>query len=251
MNEAVGIYSKAFNLTTMAAIVDEQIRLAEAEQWSYAQFLAQLCEAEFEARRQRRIARLLKASGLPPTQTLDGADPTLWAASVRRILPSLLEGSFVENREHVLAFGLPGRGKTRFLQALCRELVLRYQYKVLSVRALELVERLLVAKGQLRLEKELQRLSRYDVVYIDELGYVEHRREEMEVFFQFVSARCEQGSIMLSSNQVFSEWGRIFKDEMMTMAAVERLTRLGIVLSFTNRSINEQMSERRKKAGIE
>lgn len=251
MNDTAAIYLKGFRLPTMAAQVAQYIRQAEEEQWGYGQFLTQLCEAEFEDRKQRRIARLLKASKLPETQTLDGVDPKLWAPSVQRMLPGLLEGTFVERRENVLAFGLPGRGKTRYTQALGRELILRYQYKVLSVRTAAFVEQLLVAKNELRLERMFKRLSAFELIIVDELGYVEHRREEMEVFFQFLAARYEQGSVMISSNQVFTEWGRIFKDEMMTAAAVDRLIHYGIVLSFTNRSIREQMAEERKRAGIE
>ena len=246
MHEGLPMYLKSFRLPTMAAIVDEQIKQAEAEDWGYARFLTQLCEAEFQDRRQRRIARLLKASNLPATQTLDSVDLKLWPAVVRRMLPGLLDGGFVERRENVLAFGLPGRGKTRFLEGLGLELVLRHQYRVLSVRTTVLVERLLVARKELRLEKEFKRLSRYDVVLCDELGYVDHPREEMEVFFQFLAARYEQGSVMISSNQVFSEWGRIFKDEMMTMAAVDRLVHHGIILSFTNKSIRDLMAKKRE-----
>ena len=248
MNDGVALYLKSFRLPTMAGLLDEAVRCAEAEQWGYGQFLGYLCESEYQDRQQRRIQRLLKASELPDDHTLDRAELELWPVAVRRMLPTLVDGQFVRRCENVVGFGLPGRGKTFFLDALGREMVLRHQYRVLRVRAVQLVERLLRAKNDLRLEQELRRLDRFDVVIIDELGYTEHRRDEMEVFFLFLSERYERRSVMISSNLVFSEWGRIFKDVMLGQAAVDRLVQHSIVLRFNNKSIRQQMAERRRAA---
>ena len=237
------MYLKSFRLPTMAAMVDEAVRQAEAEDWGYERLLRYLCESEYQDRQQRRIRRLLKQSQLPEDKTLENANPKLWSANVRRLLPTLVEGDFVRRAENVLCFGLPGRGKTHVLQAVGRELILRHQYSVLFVRAATLIERLLNAKNELRLEKELKRLQRFDAMIIDELGYTEHRREEMEVFFLLLSARYEQGTVMISSNLVFDEWDRIFKDPMTGMAAVDRLIHHGIVLAFTNESIRVQLAK--------
>jgi len=237
------MYLKNFRLPTMAAMVDEAIRQAEAEHWGYARLLSYLCESEYQDRQQRRIQRLLKQSHLPEGKTLESANEKLWPANVRRLLPTLMEGDFVRRAENVLCFGLPGRGKTHLLQAVGRELILRHQYRVLFVRAATLIERLLNAKNELRLEKELKRLERFEAIIIDELGYTEHRREEMEVFFLLLSARYERGTVMISSNLVFDEWDRIFKDAMTGMAAVDRLVHHSIVLGFTNESIRVQLAK--------
>jgi len=231
----------------MARILKDTVKTAEAEDWGYGRLLTYLCECECQDRQQRKTARLLKASGLSEVKTLEAANPKLWPGKVRRMLPSLLEGHFVPRAENVLCVGLPGRGKTHFLQALGRELILRHQYSVLFVGAGALVERLLNAKNELRLEKELKRLARYQVVIVDELGYTEHRREEMEVFFMFLGQRYEHGSVMVSSNLVFDEWDRIFKDAMLTMAAVDRLLHHSIVLPFDNAGIRNPFPERRQE----
>ena len=240
------MYLKSFRLPTMATMVEEAVKTAEAEDWGYARLLTYLCECEHQDRQQRRIARLLKQSCLAEDKTLDNADLKLWPVPIRRMLPSLVDGHFVPRAENVLCFGLPGRGKTHFLQALGRELVLRHQYRVLFVRAGVLIERLLNAKNELRLEKELKRLGRYDVVAIDELGYTEHRRDEMEVFFMFLAERYEHRSVMISSNLVFDQWDRIFKDTMLAMAAADRMVHHSMILKFDGESIREQKAKWRE-----
>jgi len=241
------MYLKSFRLPTMAAMVDEAVRTAEAEDWGYQRLLSYLCECEHQDRHQRRVARLLKQSGVSEAATFDGANLGFWPPEIRRRLDSLLDGSFVPRTENVLCFGLPGRGKTFFLEALGRELIVRHQYRVLSVRAATLVERLVNAKNELRLERELKRLDRYDVVIVDELGYCEHRRDEMEVFFMFLGARYQHRSVMISSNLVCREWDRIFKDPMLSMAAADRVLHHGIVLQFTNPSIRDQLAKWRRE----
>jgi DNA replication protein DnaC len=228
------MYLRGFRLPTMAQLADEAIAKAEAEDWGYRRFLTFLCECEYQERQRRRLERLLAESNLPPDKTLANLDQKRFPVAIRRLLPSLLDGDFVERAENILAFGLPGRGKTHFLAALGRELVTRHQRRVLFVRTDLLVERLLRARTELRLEEELHRLDRYAAIIVDELGYVEHRREQMEVFFQFVSDCYERRSLLISSNLVFSEWDRIFKDTMTSMATIERLTHRSHLLRFTN-----------------
>jgi DNA replication protein DnaC len=228
------MYLREFRLPTMAQLAEEAIAKAEAEDWGYRRLLAFLCESEHQERQRRRIRRFLAESNLPPDKTLANLDEKRFPVAVRRELASLLEGTFVERAENVLAFGLPGRGKTHFLAAVGRELVTRYQHRVLFVRTDLLLERLLRARTELKLEEELRRLERYAAIIVDELGYVEQRREQMEVFFQFVSACHERRSLLVSSNLVFSEWDRIFKDPMTSMATIERLTQRSHLLRFTN-----------------
>lgn len=241
------MYLKSFRLPTMAAMVEDTVRTAETEDWGYERLLNYLCECEYQDRQQRRVARLLKQSGLSEAARFESADLKLWPVEIRRQQPSLLDGGFVPRAENVLCFGLPGRGKTFFLEALGRELILRHQYRVLCVRAATLVERLLNAKKDLRLEKQLKRLDRYDVIIVDELGYTEHRRDEMEVFFMFLATRYEHRSVMISSNLVCEEWDRIFKDPMLGMAAADRLLHHGIVLRFTNESIRDLLAKWRQE----
>ena len=223
---------REFCLPTMAAHFAEMMASAEAQNWGYRKLLVQLCEAEAADRRERKRERLLKESGLPAGKTLGNLEEGQLPAKVRRQLPTLLEGGFIERAENVLVFGLPGRGKTHFLCALGRELVLRHACTVCFTPTFKLVQQLLTAKRELRLDKLLKKLDRYDAVILDDLGYVQQSREEMEVLFTFLAERYERRSVLLSSNLVFSKWDQIFKDPMTTMAAVDRLVHHSIILEF-------------------
>jgi len=158
-------------------------------------------------------------------------------------LPALLDGSFVNRGENVLTFGLPGRGKSHFVGAIGRELILRHNKSVLFIPTFKLVEKLLNAKKELNLENALKRLDRFDVVILDDIGYVQQSREEMEVLFTFLAERYERKSLMITSNLVFSQWDKIFKDPMTTMAAVDRLIHHSIILDFTGPSIRKNLKQ--------
>ena len=163
------------------------------------------------------------------------------------MLPSLLDGTFVMRADNILAFGLPGGGKTHFLAALGYELILRHQYNVLFIPTFKLVQELLVAKQNLNLTEQLRKYNAYDVIIIDDIGYVQHSRDEMEVLFTFLAERYERKSLMISSNLVFSEWDKIFKDPMTTMAAIDRLVHHSVILEFNEGSIREMQAKKKKK----
>ena len=137
---------RSFRVPTMAAIWEESASPGGRGDWGYRRFLQHLCESEAEDRRQRRIARLLKQSGLPDGKNLGNLDETLLPEKIRRQLPTLLEGDFVERGENLLAFGLPGRGKSHFVAALSRELILSHGHTVLFIPTFKLVQQLLTAK---------------------------------------------------------------------------------------------------------
>ena len=228
---------RSFKLPTMAARYAETLASAEEQNWGYRRFLQQLCEAEAADRQERKRERLLKQSGLPAGKTFGTLDESKLPVKIRRQLPTLLDGGFIERAENLIAIGLPGRGKTHCLAALGRELILRHGYAVLFIPTYKLVQQLLAAKAALRLEALLKKLDHYAVVALDDLGYVQQRREEMEVLFTFLAARYERRSVMISSNLVFSNWDQIFKDPMTTMAAVDRLVHHAVILEFDNESV--------------
>jgi DNA replication protein DnaC len=147
-------------------------------------------------------------------------------------LNALLEGSFVERSENVLAFGNPGSGKTHLLCAIAQELIHRQGRRLLFSPCSLLVQQLLVAKRELKLPRVLRSLSKYEVILIDDIGYVEQNREEMEVLFILLAERYERGSVMITSNLPFSKWERIFKDPMTTAAAIDRLVHHSIILEL-------------------
>jgi len=238
---------RSFRVPTMAALWEESAGRAERENWGYRRFLQQLCESEAQDRRERKMQRLLKESGLPSGKTLGNLDENLLPAKIRRLLPTLLEGHFVPRAENVLAFGLPGRGKSHCMAAVARELILRHSYPVLFTPTFKLVQQLLAAKQALKLEALLKKLDRYAVVVLDDIGYVQQNREEMEVLFTFLAERYERRSVMITSNLVFSKWDQIFKDPMTTMAAIDRLVHHAQILEFTGESVRAQKAQERER----
>jgi len=238
---------RSFRVPTMAALWEESAGRAERENWGYRRFLQHLCESEAQDRRERKMQRLLKESGLPNGKTLGNLDENLLPAKIRRLLPTLLEGHFVTRAENVLAFGLPGRGKSHCMAAVARELILRHSYPVLFTPTFKLVQQLLAAKQALKLEALLKKLDRYAVVVLDDLGYVQQNREEMEVLFTFLAERYERRSVMITSNLVFSKWDQIFKDPMTTMAAIDRLVHHAQILEFTGESVRAQKAQERER----
>jgi DNA replication protein DnaC len=228
---------REFRLPTMAARCAEMLQSAEMQNWGYRKLLQQLCEAEAADRRERKRERLLRESGLPSGKTLGNLHENQLPAKVRRQLPTLLEGGFLDRAENLLVFGLPGRGKTHFLCALGRELILRHARAIYFTPTFKLVQQLLAAKKDLRLDALLKKLDRFDGIILDDLGYVQQAREEMEVLFTFLAERYERRSVLVSSNLVFSKWDQIFKDPMTTMAAVDRLVHHAIILEFDGESM--------------
>lgn len=217
---------------------------AEREGWDFETYLRQLVELEVSERRERRLTRLRKESGLPLDKTLETLDVSKLPTKVRRRLPGLCEGAFLRDATNVLAFGLPGRGKTHVLAAIGHELVSR-NHRVLFRPTALLVQQLLLAKRDLCLEQELKRLDRFEAVILDDIGYVQQDREEMEVLFTFLASRYERGSVLITSNLLFSEWERIFKDPMTTAAAIDRLVHHSVILELTGPSVRAEAAKMR------
>lgn len=243
----VPVMLRALGLPSMLAQYEPVAAQAEQEAWSFVQYLQQLCEAELSGRHSRRIQRLLSAAHLPEGKTLATLDERQLPLKVRRQLPTLLEGDFVIRAENVLAFGLPGRGKTHLVCALARELIVRHSYRVSFLSAFALVQQLLIAKRDLRLEALLRQLDRCDVIVVDDIGYVQQSREEMEVLFTFLAERYERRSLLITSNLVFSEWDKIFKDPMTTAAAIDRLVHHAIILELSGESYRAKHARERKE----
>jgi DNA replication protein DnaC len=233
-------------LPTIAREYDQAIHRAEAENWGYQRFLSYLFEAEGSDRLQRKIERQLKDSNLPPGKTLESLDQKILPEKVRRQIPTLLEADFVRRGDNLLCFGLAGRGKTHVVAAIAREWICRHQLQVLFVPAFRLVSQLLAAKRDLKLPQAITRLQRFDAVVIDDIGYVQQSREEMEVLFHFLAERYEKKSVVITSNLVFSQWDQIFKDPMTTMAAVDRLVHHSTILDFTGESVRANVAMKRQ-----
>lgn len=246
--DSLQVLLRTLKLPTVFELCQELAARAEKEGWSFIEYLRQLVEAEIAERRRHRIERNLKRSNLPSGKTLATLDLNRLPAPVRRQVPTLCEGGFVERADNLLAFGMPGRGKTHLLAAISHELIMRGK-QVYFTPAYALVQQLLAAKKELRLEKELHRLEAFDLVLVDDIGYVQQDRAEMEVLFTFLSERYERRSVAITSNLVFSQWDRIFKDPMTTACAIDRTVHHAIILELKGPSIRKEEAEQRN-AGV-
>ena len=235
------------HLPTMRRECEAAARQATQESWSYPDFLRELAEREVQQRRQNRISRLLKDSRLPLEKSWPSLDLKRLPAKVTQQLRSLLSGDFLDRRENVLVFGTVGSGKTRSLCALAQELVRRGRRILFTTTSL-LVQDLLKAKRDLALKAALKQLSRWEGLLIDDLGYVQQSREEMEVLFTLLAERYERGSVLVTSNLAFSQWEQIFKDPMTTAAAIDRMVHHCVILELNVASYRAEAAKRAKQA---
>lgn len=242
-------HCRTLRLPTVAAVLGETLALAQREEWSLETLLLHLLEQELEGRGDRRIARLLKAAHLPAGKTLETFSLQRLPLRLRRQLTPLAEGEFIARGDNVLIFGAPGTGKTHLAAALGYAWIQR-NHSVLFTPTYQLVGALLRAKRDYELERELRRLDRFEVVILDDLGYVQQSREEMEVLFTFLAERYERRSVMITSNLVFSQWDQIFKDPLTTAAAIDRVVHHSLIIEFGKEVKSVRAEEAARRNGI-
>lgn len=202
---------------------------------------------EAQDRMERRVERLRRASDLPPGKTFDTLNlkrlPTKLASNIRQ----MARGDFVERSENVLAFGLPGVGKSHAACAIGHALVER-GISVLYRPTFRVVQDLLAAKRDLQLPKALRRLDIFDVLLLDDIGYVQQNEDEVEVLFTLMAERYERRSMIVTSNLLFSEWNRIFKNPLTTAAAIDRVVHHAVILEFNVPSYRSEQALSRQRA---
>jgi DNA replication protein DnaC len=219
------------NLGAIADTFADVALRAAKEGLSHEAYLYELARLEMEQRTQRRTTRLLRASGLPVEKTFRTLALGRLSPSLQLQLERLKSASFLETATNIIAIGKPGVGKSHCLAAVGYALI-EAGYPVLWTPTSALVQRLLAAKRDLHLPQELAKLDKFACVILDDIGYVQHDRDEMEVLFTFLAERYERKSVMITTNLVFSEWERIFKDPMTTMAAIDRLVHHSVILDM-------------------
>src|SRR2546426_11524493 len=219
------------NLTAMADVFADVALRAAKEGLSHEAYLYELARQEWELRTQRRTARLVRQSGLPVEKTFRTLALSRLSPTLQLQLERLKSASFLESATNVIAIGKPGVGKSHCLAAVGYELI-HAGYPVLWTPTSTLVQRLLAAKRDLRLPQELAKLEKFACVILDDIGYVQQDRDEMEVLFTFLAERYEHKSVLITTNLVFSEWERIFKNPMTTMAAIDRVIHHCVILDM-------------------
>jgi len=211
------------------------------------ELVAELFEREDEARRGRRVQRLLKESRLSRAKTFETLEQERLGAKLGLNLSALRDGSWVERAQNVLCFGAPGVGKSHVAQALGHEMI-KQGRRVRMYQTFELVQELLQAKAELKLARALKKLDGYEVLIVDDLGYVQQEAGEVEVLFTLMAERYERRSMVITSNLVFSQWDQIFKNEMTTAAAIDRLVHHAVILEFNVSSYRSQQALARQQA---
>jgi DNA replication protein DnaC len=221
-------------------------RSAEKERIDHVGYLYELSKCESEERYNRRTERLIRQAKLPRGKRLEDFELSILPSLSPTKVKELADGSCLDNCENILVFGNPGTGKSHLAIALAREWCLRGRH-VYFTTASALVQDLLAAKRDLRLNAVLKKLDRFEAIIIDDLSYIPQEREETDVLFLLLSERYERRSVVITSNAPFSEWDKIFKDPMTTMAAVDRLVHHSCILELKGQSYRANAATKRKK----
>jgi DNA replication protein DnaC len=232
----------SWKLTTAATELVS--RLATGGHDEALTLVAEVFELEASTRGQRRVERLRKASKLPPAKTFDTLDRSRVPRHVLLKAQDLARGAFLDGGGNVLFFGLPGVGKSHIASALGHALVDQGR-SVLFTPTYQLVQTLLVARRDLCLPKALRSLDVFDAIILDDLGYVQQTADEAEVLFTLMAERYERRSLIITSNLVFSEWGRIFKSPMTTAAAIDRLVHHAAIIEIDRGSVRAEEARKR------
>ena len=229
---------------------EELARQAEREQLTYEQYLLELVHREAEARQETRTTRLLRQSRIPREKNLETFDLKRLPVKAARQIKTLLAGDFLDRRENLLVFGHPGSGKTHALCAIGLALIAQGRKLYFTTSAL-LVQELLRAKQELKLSRFIKQLSYYEGLILDELGYGQQSREEMEVLFTLLAERYERGSVLISSNLPFSPWDLIFKDAMTTTAAIDRLVHHSVIVELNVARYRVEAAKKNQQSAID
>lgn len=235
---------KELHLPAIRDCFEQKAQEALQEHSDHLTYLREMLEVESCQRRERSVARRLAESNLPLEKSFETFDVPRLGPKLSRLVKVLRDGSFLDRRENVLAFGIPGSGKTHLLAALGQELV-RCGHRVYFAPTALMVQELLRAKSELRLDRQLKKLSLFDALILDDIGYVQQDRQEMEVLFTLLAARYERGSVMLTSNLPFSKWEQIFKDPMTTAAAIDRIVHHSVILELNVPSFRMEQAQKR------
>jgi DNA replication protein DnaC len=245
MQEELASYLDELHLSTIRRQYARLVEEAKAESLSHEQFLFNLARLECDNRRDKRVERYLKESRLPLEKTMACFDLKRLPFKVTQQVKTLTEGEFVGRKENLLIFGNPGSGKTHLACAIGQELIRQDKRVYFSTCAL-LLQDLLSAKKELKLKRLLKTFSRYDALIIDDIGYVQQDQKEMEVLFTLLAERYERGSVVITSNLPFSKWNNVFKDPMMTAAAVDRIVHHSIILELNIESYRINSAKKQK-----
>ncbi|MTW19465.1 cell division protein ZapE [Rhodoplanes serenus] len=244
----LGILLNELRLPTIKVLWPQFAEQSDKEGWPAGRFLAAIAEHEIAERARRRIERHLVEARLPPGKTLDTFDfDTVPMVSKAQVTALAAGDGWVGKGANLLLFGPPGGGKSHLAAALGLALV-ENGWRVLFTRTTDLVQKLQVARRELDLEAAINRLDRFDLLILDDLAYVTKDQAETSVLFELISARYERRSLLITANQPFGEWNKVFPDPAMTLAAIDRLVHHATILEMNVESYRRRAALERKRA---
>jgi len=243
----IGLILTELRLPGIKAMWPQFAERADKEGWPAARFLAALTEHELAERDRRRIQRHMAEARLLPGKTLDTfefeAVPMVSKAQVMAIAAG---DGWLDKGANLLLFGPPGGGKSHLASAIGLALV-ENGWRVLFTRTTDLVQKLQTARRELALESALAKLDKYHLLVLDDLAYVTKDQAETSVLFELISARYERRSMLITANQPFGQWEKVFPDPAMTLAAVDRLVHHATILELNVESYRRRQALGKKR----
>jgi DNA replication protein DnaC len=237
-------------LPTITRVWSSLAETSDREGWPAARFLSALTEHELADRARRRIERHLADARLPPGKTLDGFDfSAVPMVSRAHVMALAANDGWLETGSHILCFGPPGSGKSHLAAGLGHALV-ENGFRVLFTRTTDLVQRLQVARQALALEAAIAKLDKYHLLILDDLAYVHKSQAETSVLFELIATRYEHRSMLITANQPFKDWGNVFPDPAMTVAAIDRLVHHSVIFEMNVESYRRRAAQGRKAKAV-
>ena len=221
---------KALNLSCMAHNLDGSLRQAKESGIGYDEFLIELTVAELQARAQNSLNRRIREAKFPLLKSIESFDLSAVPELDIRLFRELAEGGYIREHRNVIFLGRSGAGKTHMATALGIE-ACKNKFRTRFVSCYGLVNELIEARQEKALQRLIQRYIRYDLLILDELGYIPFSKEGSELLFQVLAERHEKGSVMITTNLGFADWTKVFGDPVMTAALLDRLTHKAHIIS--------------------